>query len=46
MRQVGAAHWLFAHDERLCLQLNRASRVVWLRSLLCAAGRLGNGMAW
>ena len=46
MVKLPAAQWLFAHDERLCLQLNRASRVLWLRELLCAVGRLGDGALW
>lgn len=44
--RLAAAQWLFAQDERLCLCINRASRIGWLRLALGVAGRLGDGIFW
>lgn len=33
-------------DQDLCLRLNRAGRVAWVRSLFRAVSRLGDGIFW
>jgi len=39
-------HWLAHQDERLCLSINRAAAVGWLRDFFRAVSRLGDGAFW
>jgi undecaprenyl-diphosphatase len=38
--------WLMSYDERLCLSINRAAAVAWVRHFFRAVSRLGNGVFW
>jgi undecaprenyl-diphosphatase len=38
--------WLTQQDEALCLRINQASRIDWLRAMLCVVSRLGDGPFW
>jgi len=45
-RLVPAHQWLSQQDEALCLRINRASSIQWLRTALCLVSRLGDGVFW
>jgi undecaprenyl-diphosphatase len=45
-RTVPRHQWLTQQDEALCLRINRASRINWLRTTMCAISRLGDGPFW
>jgi undecaprenyl-diphosphatase len=47
MRRIPALpHWLIYQDERLCLRINRAAAVGWVRDFFRAVSRLGDGAFW
>jgi undecaprenyl-diphosphatase len=39
-------HWLAHQDERLCVSINRAAAVWWVRGFFRAVSRLGDGAFW
>jgi undecaprenyl-diphosphatase len=45
-RTLPAHEWLSQQDEALCLRINQASRIQWLRATLCLVSRLGDGVFW
>jgi undecaprenyl-diphosphatase len=45
-RSLLTPQWLVLQDERLCVAINRASAVGWLRALFGAVSRLGDGVFW
>jgi undecaprenyl-diphosphatase len=45
LRRAGDRSWLL-YDELLCLRLNRAGRIDWIRKLFRAVSRLGDGVFW
>ncbi|MEX0959154.1 MAG: phosphatase PAP2 family protein [Burkholderiales bacterium] len=44
-RPAGDRLWLI-YDERICLRLNRAGKIDWVRRVFHAVSRLGDGMFW
>lgn len=38
--------WIERWDQKLCLRLNRAGRIAWVRGLFRAISRLGDGLFW
>lgn len=45
-RTVPGHRWLTQQDEALCLRINRACHINWLRATFCAVSRLGDGAFW
>lgn len=45
-RPMPAHQWLSQQEEALCVRINRASSIHWLRTSLCLVSRLGDGVFW